>query len=347
MSIGLELQNTLYVTTGGTYVHLDNNTVRIDIERETRLRIPIHHLGGIVCFGDVMLSPALIARCAEDGVGVCLLDRNGRFRARIEGPLSGNVLLRRAQFRTQEDTDSSLALARQFVLAKLRNTRHVLLRGVRDCKSESDREQLGAAAKHLDASLRSAGNVASHDALRGVEGEAARTYFGVFDRLVRPDLRTHFAPAGRSRRPPRDPCNALLSFLYTLLVNDCRSALETVGLDPQVGFLHALRPGRPALALDLAEEFRALLADRAALTLVNRGQIGPEDFRTTEGGAVLLDEGTRRTVATHWQERKQRSAAHPLLETDVPHGLLPTVQAHLLARALRGDTEGYLPYAAR
>jgi CRISP-associated protein Cas1 len=341
------LLNTLYVMTGGSYLHLDNETVRIEVERETRLRVPLHHLGSIVSFGDVLISPALIARCAEAGVGMTLLDRNGRFRARIEGPVSGNVLLRQAQYETSANPSRRLALARQMVLGKLRNSRTVLQRGIRDAKAVDDRSALGAVVRKLDAALRAVTRVEDLDALRGVEGEAARSYFSVFRHLIRPDLRANFTLDGRNRRPPRDRVNALLSFFYTIATHDCRTALETVGLDPQVGFLHALRPGRPALALDLVEEFRAILADRNALTLINRGQIKAEDFRITEGGAVLLEDDARRTASLAWQERKQETLRHPLLETVVPYGLLPHIQARLLARTLRGDTEAYLPFLAR
>jgi CRISP-associated protein Cas1 len=341
------LLNTLYVMTGGSYLHLDNETVRIEVERETRLRVPLHHLGSIVSFGDVLISPALIARCAEAGVGMTLLDRNGRFRARIEGPVSGNVLLRQAQYETSANPSRRLALACQMVLGKLRNSRTVLQRGIRDAKAADDRSALGAVVRKLDAALRAVTRVEDLDALRGVEGEAARSYFSVFRHLIRPDLRADFTLDGRNRRPPRDRVNALLSFFYTIATHDCRTALETVGLDPQVGFLHALRPGRPALALDLVEEFRAVLADRNALTLINRGQIKAEDFRITEGGAVLLKDDARRTASLAWQERKQETLRHPLLETVVPYGLLPQIQARLLARTLRGDTEAYLPFMAR
>ncbi len=341
------LLNTLYVMTGGSYLHLDNDTVRIEVERETRLRVPLHHLGGIVSFGDVLISPALIGRCAETGIGMTLLDRNGRFRARIEGPINGNVLLRQAQFDAARAGARCLSLARQMVLGKLKNSRAVLQRGARDGKSAEDRSILDAGVQKLDAALRAAAVAGDLDALRGVEGEAARTYFFTFNRLIRPDLRMAFSLDGRSRRPPRDRINALLSFFYTLATHDCRAALETVGLDPQIGFLHALRPGRPALALDLVEEFRAVLADRAALTLINRGQIKDDDFRITEGGAVLLADNARRAASLAWQERKQESLKHPLLDTEVPYGLLPQIQARLLARTLRGDTEAYLPFLAR
>jgi CRISP-associated protein Cas1 len=347
MSISYQLQNTLYVTTGGSYLHLDNDTIRIEIERETRLRVPLHHLGGIVCFGNVLVSPALIGRCAETAIGICLLDRNGRFLARVEGPMSGNVLLRQAQYAAALNPASALALARQMVLGKLKNSRNVLQRGAREAKADDDRAVLDAAVRKFDASLRATLAAADLDILRGVEGEAARTYFGAFNHMIRADRRDAFALDGRSRRPPRDRGNALLSFLYTLLTHDCRSAAESVGLDPQVGYLHALRPGRPALALDLVEEFRAVLCDRTALTLINRMQVKPDDFRITEGGAVLLADDARRTVSVAWQERKQETLTHPLLQAEVPNGLLPQIQARLLARTLRGDTEAYLPFLAR
>lgn len=347
MSIAYTLLNTLYVTTTGSYLHLDNDTVRIEIERETRLRVPLHHLGGIICFGDVLISPALIGRCAADGIGMTLLDRNGRFRARIEGPVSGNVLLRKAQFEAANDPARALAIARPCVAGKLRNSRAVVQRGAREAKTDVDREALDAAVLKLDASLRAVTVVENLDVLRGIEGEAARGYFATMNHLLRADQREAFALDGRSRRPPRDRLNALLSFLYTLLTHDCRSALETVGLDPQFGFLHVLRPGRPALALDLVEEFRAFLADRLALTLINRGQLKADDFRVTEGGAVAMNDDARRAISIAWQEKKQEKLMHPLLESEIPIGLLPQIQARFLARTLRGDTDGYLPFIAR
>ena len=347
MSDAWNLLNTLYVMTGGSYLHLENDTVRIEVERETRLRVPLHHLGAIVTLGDVLLSPALIGRCATQGVAITLLDRNGRFMARVEGPISGNVLLRRAQHEHALSEARTLDLARTFVAGKLRNSRAVLQRGARETNDESDKTMLDAAVRKFDASLRSAAVAVDANALRGVEGEAARTYFGALNAILKPAVREHFAIEGRHRRPPRDRFNALLSYLYTLLAHDCRSALETVGLDPQVGFLHVLRPGRPALALDLMEEFRSVMADRLALTLVNRGQLKSQDFRITEGGGVLLEDDARRTIGVAWQERKKETLMHPLLETEVPIGVLPQIQARLLARSLRGDVPAYLPFIAR
>lgn len=340
------LLNTLYVMTAGSYLHLDNDTVRIELEHQTRLRVPLHHLGAIVCLGNILISPALVGRCAAEGIGMTLLDRNGRFLARIEGPVSGNVLLRQSQFLASNDPPATLSLARNIVAGKLRNSRTVLQRGAREAKTTEDQAILTKGVSKFDASLRALTSAKDLDVLRGVEGDAARTYFSMFSSLVRSDMREKFHMDGRTRRPPRDPVNAILSYLYTLLTHECRSALETVGLDPQIGFLHALRPGRPALALDLVEEFRSILADRMTLTLINRGQLKPADFRTTEGGAVMMSDDARKALSIAWQEKKQETLTHPLLETTVPIGLLPQLQARILARTLRGETDGYLPFLA-
>lgn len=342
-----QIQNTLYVMTPQAYVHLDNGTVRIDVEHETRLRVPLHHVGGLVCFGNVLVSPALMHRLADEGRALVLLDHTGRFKARLEGPVSGNVLLRRAQHRAADDPGTTRALAEAMLLGKLRNSRTLLLRGSREAQDDADAAALKRAADNLGASLRALRSVADLDALRGIEGEAARGYFAEMNRIVKTRLREHFRLDGRSRRPPRDPFNALLSFLYALLMNDCRSALEAVGLDPQIGFLHAVRPGRAALALDLQEEFRSVLADRLALTLINRGQLGTSDFQARDGGAVMLGDQGRRTVVAAWQERKQEEIRHPLVDTKVPIGVLPILQARILARTLRGDLPAYTPFLAR
>lgn len=340
------LLNTLYVTTPQSYLHLDNDTVRIEVERETKLRVPLHHLGGIVVFGNVLVSPALMHRLADNAQSLVLLDSNGRFKARLEGPVSGNILLRQAQHQKAGDAAFALSLARACVAGKLRNSRQILLRGAREAKSDTDAATLTRGADDLAASLRALPGTENLDALRGVEGEAARQYFGSFNHLVRPDARNDFGLDGRTRRPPRDRMNALLSFLYAMLMNDCRSAIESVGLDPQLGFLHAVRPGRAALALDLMEEFRHQ-ADRLALTLVNRGQLKANDFTLHEGGGVTLAEAGRKAVVVAWQERKQEELSHPLLETPVPLGLMPQMQARFMARTLRGDMETYLPFLLR
>jgi len=342
-----QLLNTLYVTTHPAYLRLEGDTLCVEVEREKKLQVPLHHLGALVLFGDVLVSPALLRRCATDQRSVVLLDRNGRFSARLEGPVSGNVLLRRAHFLASEHAGQNLELARSFVAGKIRNSRHVLLRGARDSRDDADRNALREAARHLARNLAGLRGAASTDSVRGLEGDAARVYFGVLRHLIRVDRRVLFAYEGRNRRPPLDRINALLSFLYSLVLHDCVSAVEGVGLDPQIGFLHTLRPGRPALGLDLLEEFRAVIADRLALTLINRGQLGEADFETRTGGAVYLTEQGRRTVLTNYQLRKQDELTHPLLDQSVPVGLLPHVQARLLARALRGDMEGYLPFLMR
>ncbi len=342
-----QLFNTLYVTTPEAYLRLEGETVCVMVEDEKRLQVPLHHLGGFVCFGHVMMSPALLHRCAEEGRSVVWLTRSGRFGARLEGPVNGNILLRRAQHKAIDDQEMTLDLARSFVAGKLRNSRQLLRRAARDCKDEGDNAGLTGGADRIGRIIERLAYADTLDKVRGYEGDGARIYFQAFNLAIRPQARADFSFDGRSRRPPGNAMNALLSFLYALLLNDCRSALESVGLDPQLGYLHTLRPGRPALALDLMEEFRSTLADRLALTLVNRGQIGKSDFDFREGGSVLLNDDGRKAVIAAWQERKQDVLKHPLLEEQVPLGLLPHVQARLLARVLRGDMEGYLPYLHR
>lgn len=342
------LLNTLYIMTPGAYAHLENDTLRIDVEREKKMQVPLHHLGSVVCFGDVMLTPSLMHRLADDGKTLVLLDRNGCFKARLEGAVSGNILLRQAQHRNAADPGFALETARAVIAGKIRNARQILLRGARETADEGDRNVLSDAAEALGHSVRNLPFATDVEILRGLEGDAAKRYFAAFTHLVRPDARESFALEGRTRRPPRDRMNALLSFLYAMLMNDCRSALESVGLDPQLGFLHTVRPGRAALALDLMEEFRAVLADRLALTLVNRGQIAAGDFSQREGGAVMLEGDARKAVVIAYQERKQEEITHPLLESKTPLGLLPQLQARLMARAIRGELpEGYLPFLYR
>lgn len=341
------LQNTLYVMTPNAYAHLENATVRIDVEHEKKLQVPLHHLGGLVCFGNVMVSPALMHRLADEGKSLVLLDGSGRFKARLEGPVSGNILLRQAQHQKAGDTNITLEIARAIVAGKLRNSRSVILRGARESADADETKSLTRTADDLAASLRATKAAQDLDTLRGIEGEAARGYFSALNLVVKPSMREDFNLNGRTRRPPLDRFNALLSFLYAMLMNDCRSALESVGLDPQLGFLHAVRPGRAALALDLQEEFRSILADRLALTLINRGQVGADDFDEREGGAVMLNDTGRRTVVTAWQERKQEEVTHPLTESKIPLALLPLLQARFLARTLRGEMEGYLPFLAK
>jgi CRISPR-associated protein Cas1 len=342
----MQLLNTLYITTPETYLRLDNDTLRVELERETRLRVPLHHLTAVVCMGHINLSAPLMHRLADDGITLVLLNENGRFKARLEGATSGNVLLRQAQFQRQADPTFTLDIARACVAGKIKNTRQVLQRGAREAKLASEAQTLTRLADDLAASLRALPSAPDLDTLRGLEGEAARQYFSGINLLVRPDLREAFFMDGRTRRPPRDRFNALLSFLYAMWMNDCRSAIEAVGLDPQVGFLHTLRPGRAALALDLMEEFRAW-ADRLALSLINRGQLTTDDFAVREGGGVSLEPDARKAVVVAYQERKRDELNHPLLAQTVPLGLVPMVQARLLARAVRDDAAPYVPFVAK
>lgn len=342
----MQLLNTLYITLPESYIRLDNNTLRVQVGEETRLRVPLHHLQAVVCMGHVGISAPLMHRLADDGVALVLLDANGRFKARLEGAVSGNVLLRRAQHAMQDDAMFTLSVARAIVAGKLKNQRQVLLRGARDAKSAADEAVLTRTALDLAASLRALPAATELDVLRGIEGEAARNYFQALNLLVRDDLRTIFKMDGRTRRPPRDRVNALLSFFYSMWMNDCRSACEAAGLDPQLGFLHAIRPGRAALALDLMEEFRPF-GDRLALTLINRGQLSVGDFDEREGGAVLLQGDARKAVVVAYQERKQDALTHPLLAESVPLGVVPLVQARLLARHIRGEAQLYVPFPMR
>jgi CRISPR-associated protein Cas1 len=336
--------NTLYVTTDGAWLYKDGANVVMEVEREVRARIPVHMLESLVCIGRVAVSAPLLGYCSEQGITICHLTAQGRFLARVEGPVSGNVLLRREQYRRSDDSLRSAPIVRNMLIGKIHNQRAVLARGWRDyADSLLDSPAFQHALRRLKRIPQRLLTESDPDVLRGLEGEAAQTYFGVFDQLIRaesPLLRF----GGRNRRPPRDAFNALLSFLYTLLTHDCRSALETVGLDPAVGFLHRDRPGRPSLALDLAEEFRPLLGERLALSLINRKQLGERDFRWYDSGAVLLTEDSRKKVLVAWQERKREPLLHTFLGEKVDIGLLPFVQAQLLARHLRGDLDAYPPF---
>jgi CRISP-associated protein Cas1 len=332
-----KLLNTLYVTTQGSYLAKDGETVLVRVEHENRLRVPLHTLSGIVCFGQVSCSPPLMGFCAEKDVALSFLTEHGKFLARVQGPVNGNVLLRREQYRRADDQSSSAIIARAVVQAKIANCRTVLLRGMREHDLDGEVEN---AIGRLARSLQLLEAAASVDGVRGVEGDGARTYFCVFDHLIT-TAKEHFFFRERSRRPPLDNLNALLSFLYTLLVHDIVGALETVGLDPAVGFLHRDRPGRPGLALDLMEELRPVLADRLALSLINRRQVHEDGFQTVEAGGVVMDDATRKEVLIAWQKRKQEEIQHPFLGERVSFGLVSHVQALLLARYLRGDLDAY------
>lgn len=341
-----QLLNTLYVTTSPAYLHLERDTVRMEVEGKKKAQIPLHHLGAIVLLGNVLVSPALMGRCGRDGRTLVFLTHTGRFRARVVGPQSGNVLLREAQFEHAQDPSRAAAIARAIVAGKVQNSRRVLVRAARRAKTDDAKGDLQRAIDRMADRLGPLENEATLERIRGHEGTAAKAYFRVFPHLIRHNTDA-FAMNGRSRRPPRDRINAVLSFLYTLLCNDCVAAAEGVGLDPQVGFLHALRPGRPAAALDLMEELRAPLVDRLTLSLINRRQLKPDDFQEREGGAVLLNEDGRKAVVTAYQERKQETITHPVLDREMEIGLLPHIQARLMARYLRGDTESYIPYLLR
>ncbi len=333
--------NTLFVQTDGAWLRKDGRAVTVSVDREVKLRVPVHTLGGICCFGRINASTSLLALCAEEGVAVSFLSQHGRLQARVCGFTPGNVLLRRDQYRAADDEARCLAIAGPMVAAKIANARTTLLRAARDHGDEAGMLARACAlmAPCAEAALRSP----SLDHLRGQEGEAANHYFAAFDRLVTLDTpeRDAFRLTERTRRPPRDPMNCLLSFLYAMLAHDARSACEACGLDPAVGFLHRDRPGRPSLALDLMEELRSFLCDRLALSLVNRRQVNARDFQRLEGGGVRLSDGARRTVLAAYQKRKQEELTHPYLQEKVSVGLLVHLQARLLSRVLRGELDTY------
>jgi CRISPR-associated protein Cas1 len=335
--------NTIYVTSEDSWVRKDGANIVVEVDGTERGRAPIHMISGLICFGRAGASPAVLAACAEAGVAVSLLTPNGKFIARVEGPRSGNVLLRRTQYRLADNPLQATAIVRGIVAAKAANQRTVLRRALRDHgtgMAVAAHNALEAAEIRLTDIARRALRGTEVVGLRGIESEAAQVYFSVFDHLILVEDRS-FAFTGRSRRPPLDRINALLSFLYAMLGHDCRSALESVGLDPQVGYLHADRPGRASLALDLMEEMRPVLADRLALSLVNRRQLVAKDFFVEEGGAVLLTDGARKELLVAYQERKKDELIHPFLGEKVTLGLVPHIQAQLLARHLRGDIDGY------
>lgn len=337
------LLNTLYVTIQGAWLSLDGECVVVKLERETLKKIPIHLLESIACFGRVNATPPLMGFCAKQGVLLSFFSENGRFLARVDGPVRGNVLLRREQYRIADDMARSAAIARNILLAKISNARNVLLRFAREAGESDDTSAVKSAAVYLATIVRDMGERDALDTLRGREGDAARTYFSVFDNLIVAQ-KEDFKFADRSRRPPTDRVNAMLSFIYSMLAHDATSALEGVGLDPAVGYLHRDRPGRPSLALDIMEEFRPWLADRLVLSLINRRQVEPGGFRQTESGAVEMDEETRKAVIKAWQERKQDELTHPFTGEKMQIGMLPHVQARLLARHIRGDLEQYPPF---
>jgi len=335
--------NTFFVTTQGAYLAKEGESVIVRVEKQTRLRIPVHTLGGIVCFGNVGCSPFLMGFCAERDVAISFLSEYGRFLARVQGPVSGNVLLRREQYRKADDMTFSAQMARSVLTGKVANCRTVLQRALRDHSDKLDTDQVSQASRQISGSLKRLQEDVPLNSLRGIEGDAAHVYFKVFDHLITSQKQDFFFQ-DRNRRPPLDNVNCLLSFLYTLVMHDVRSALESVGLDPAVGFLHRDRPGRPGLALDLMEEFRPFIADRLTLSLINLSQVQKKGFKKSESGAVLMDDETRKTVLVAYQKRKQDEIMHPFIEEKVTIGLLFHTQALLLARYLRSDLDGYPPF---
>jgi len=334
--------NTLYITSDDAYVHKERETFVVEVNNEKVFQAPIHSIENIVCFGFKPLSPALMAFCAENNVGVSYLSENGRFLARVYGPQQGNVLLRKAQYAVADSEVESLKIARPIIAAKVANYRNLLLRHQRN-HPEDCPDSVISAATTMGSRLAEIQRAASLDELRGHEGECATVYFGVLSALITAQ-QEEFTFTQRSKRPPLDPANAVLSFLYAILANDVRSAVETTGLDPQVGFLHQLRPGRPSLALDIMEEFRAYLGDRIMLNLINLKQVTKQDFEIRESGEVRMSDEARKTVITAYQKRKQEEITHPFLGERMTVGLLPHIQAQLMARYLRGDIPDYPPF---
>ncbi len=334
------LLNTLFVTTQGSYLARDGECVLVRVEQENRLRVPIHTLSGIVCFGVVSCSPPLLGLCAEHDVSVSFLSEHGRYLARVTGAVRGNVLLRRQQYRMADSSQSAARIARAIVLGKVANCRTVLQRGAREHAGPEEVDVLSRASGELLRLLPVIERSEDLDTMRGLEGDAARIYFSAFDSLILVS-KDQFFFCERSRRPPLDNVNALLSFLYTLLTHDVAAALESVGLDPCVGYLHVDRPGRPSLALDLMEELRPVLVDRLVLSLINRRQATAEGFQKSESGAVQMNDATRKEILVAWQKRKQEEIQHPYLGERVAFGLLPYVQSLLLARHIRGDLDAY------
>ncbi len=338
-----KLLNVLYVTTPNSYLSLDGENIVVLLEGSENFRIPIHNIESIVCFGYMGASPALMGFCANKGVGLSFISPSGKFLARVTGGVHGNVLLRKKQFRVSENELEYTSIAKNFITGKLINTRLVIERAIRDHAEQVDVTALEEASDYIKNNIIRLQNSKTLDEIRGIEGDSAKTYFGVFNELIL-QQKDSFFMHNRNKRPPLDNLNALLSFLYTLLAHDVQSALETVGLDPYIGFLHRDRPGRVSLALDIMEELRAFFVDRLALSLINRKQITAKGFIAKESGGVLMDNDTRKDVLTAWQKRKQEQITHPFLNEKISIGLLPYAQALLLARFLRGDLDAYPPF---
>lgn len=335
--------NTLFVTTQGAKLAKEGDAIAVRIDDNLAGRFPLLALESVVCFGSVYVTPPLMAACAEAGVATAFLSEHGRFLARVVGRTSGNVLLRREQYRRADDEQRTTLIAKGFIAAKIANGRSVLLRALRDRPDCDGVQEITNAVRQMGAILALVGRAASLDEARGFEGAAAREYFSVFDHLIT-QQKEDFRFRERSRRPPLDNVNALLSFVYTLLMHSVVAALESVGLDPAVGFLHRDRPGRPGLALDLMEELRPSLADRLVLSMINLKQLDGGDFESCEVGGVVMCEDARKKVLVAWQKRKDEEIVHPFLEEKVKLGIVPHLQALLLARHLRGDLDAYPPF---
>ncbi|MCX7771977.1 MAG: type I-C CRISPR-associated endonuclease Cas1c [Clostridia bacterium] len=338
-----KLLNTLYVTSSNRYLSLDGENVVV-LENDNEVgRIPLHNLQGIITFGYIGASPALMGACSKHDISLCFLTQNGRFLARVVGPETGNVVLRKSQYRISDDECKCTDVSRNFITGKIFNSRWVIERAIRDYALRLDVEMLKRKSAFLQNSLKQVRECVDTQQLRGVEGEAASVYFSAFDDLIL-QQKEDFYFKSRNKRPPLDNVNALLSFVYTLLANECASALQAVGLDPYVGFLHKDRPGRVSLGLDLMEELRSVFADRFVLSLINKKVIQANGFIKKENGAIIMDDETRKTVLSHWQSRKQETITHPYLQEKIEWGLVPHVQALLLARHIRGDLDQYPPF---
>jgi len=338
-----KLLNTLYVTSPHSYLALDGENVVVLEEKLEIGRLPLHNLEGIVAFGYKGTSPALMEACAEKNISLCYLSPQGKFLGRVTGTIKGNVLLRKAQYQIAEEEAKSLAIAKNCIIGKVYNARWVLERALRDHSMQVDYERVKKATEYLKESLKAIRNCESKNELRGYEGEAASVYFSVFDEMIL-QQKKDFLFQGRNKKPPLDNVNAMLSFTYTLLANTTAAALETVGLDPYVGFMHCDRPGRISLALDMMEELRAVLADRFVLTLINKRIISAKDFQKRENGAVLMKDTARKQILIEWQNRKKEVITHPFLQEKVEWGMVPFVQSMLLARYLREDLDEYPPF---
>ena len=335
-----KLLNTLYITSENSYLGLDGENIVVYEDQKETGRVPLHNLDGIISFGYRGTSPALMGACMQRNIPICYLSPQGNFLARITGKIRGNVLLREQQYVGSKDETISLEIAKNCITGKVYNARWVLERAIRDHGMQIDVDKVREASVQLKNSLDHIQNAESKDQLRGYEGEAASVYFGVFNELIL-QQKIDFVFQGRNKRPPLDNVNAMLSFVYTLLTNQIVSVLEVVGLDPYVGYLHTDRPGRASLALDLIEEFRSVYADRFVLSLINKKIVKASNFSKKENSAVMMDDELRKKILIEWQNKKKEVITHPFLKEKVEWGMLPYVQAMLLARYLRGDLDGY------